>query len=145
MTLDSGPLQFFILLNRLALGYYVMNAGWEKVRREIDGGPATFLASNAFQGRSAILPDFVAVPFGYAWPWMELIFGLMLLIGLFTRAAAAVTTCLLASITIALVMTDRADFFPRHYLMVFVPLALLLFLLGPGPFSVDRLFGRRRA
>ena len=145
MTLDSGLAQFVILLNRVALGYYVMNAGWEKVRREIDGGPGTFFASNTFQGRSTILPDFVAVPFGYAWPWMELIFGLMLLIGLFTRVAAAVTTWLLASITIALVMTDRADFFPRHYLMVFVPLALLLFLLGPGPFSVDRLFGRRRA
>jgi uncharacterized membrane protein YphA (DoxX/SURF4 family) len=67
MTLDSGPRQFFILLNRRALGYYVMNAGWEKVRREIDAGPGTFFASH---------------------------------IG-------------------------------------FVPLALLLFLLGPGPFSVD--------
>jgi uncharacterized membrane protein YphA (DoxX/SURF4 family) len=145
MTLDSGPIQFLILLNRLALGYYVMNAGWEKVRREIDGGPGTFFASGTFQGRSTILPDFVAVPFGYGWPWMELIFGFMLLIGLYTRAAAAVTTWLLASITIAIVMTDRADFFPRHYLMVFVPLAMLLLLLGPGPFSIDRLFGRSRS
>jgi uncharacterized membrane protein YphA (DoxX/SURF4 family) len=85
----------------------------------------------------------LAAPFGYAWPWMELTFGLLLILGFFARTTAAVVAWLLTSISIAMVSAGD-EFLPRHYLMVFVPLALLLCVLGPGRFSVDRLFGRRR-
>jgi putative oxidoreductase len=131
-------LDSILLLNRLSLGWYVMNAGWEKVRRELAGGPGTFHGSDAFQGRSAILPEFLALPFGYSWPWLELICGLLMIIGLFGRTTAAVTAWLLLSIGIALLFAGDG-FFPRHYVMAFVPQALLLCLLGPGRYSIDRL------
>ena len=136
ITLDAGYVQGIILLTRISLGWYVMNAGWEKVQRELAGGAGTFLRSDTFQRRSDILPEFLATPFGYMWPWLELSSGFLLIIGLFARTTAAVMAWLLLSITIA-VVSSGDEFFPRHYLMVFVPLALLLCALGPGRYSVD--------
>ena len=141
----SSPLWLdaIVLLNRLSLGWYVMNAGWEKVGRELAGGPGTFHEGNSFQGRSAILPEFLAVPLGYSWPWLELFCGLLMIIGLFGRTTAAITAWLLLSIGIALLFSGD-EFLPRHYLMAFVPQALLLCFLGPGRYSVDRLIGRAK-
>jgi len=141
--LEAGYVQVIILLSRVSLGYYVMNAGWEKVQRELAGGAGTFLASDTFQRRSAILPEFLAIPFGYVWPWLELSSGFLLVVGLFARTTAAVMAWLLLSIAIALAFSGD-EFFPRHYLMVFVPLALLLCALGPGRYSVDGLRQTRR-
>lgn len=138
VNVEATHLQALLLLNRVSLGWYVMNAGWEKVQRELAGGAGTFLAGDLFQRRSSILPEFLAVPFGYAWPWLELTTGLLLIIGLFARTTAAVMAWLLLSIAIALAFSG-GEFFPRHYLMVFVPLALLLCVLGPGRYSVDGL------
>ena len=138
VNLEARYVQVIILLNRVSLGWYVMNAGSEKVQRELAGGAGSFLASDAFQRRSAILSDVLAIPFGYAWPWLELISGFLLIIGLFARTTAAVMAWLLLSIAIALTFSGD-EFLPRHYLMVFVPLASLLCVLGPGRCSVDRL------
>jgi uncharacterized membrane protein YphA (DoxX/SURF4 family) len=132
-----------ILLNRLALGWYVMNAGWDKVQAEVGDGLGAFLNGNLFQRRSTILPDMLQAPFGYAWPWLELTCGLLLIVGLFGRTTAAVTAWLLSSISITLLATD-GDYFPRHYLMVFVPVALLLYVSGPGRYSLDALVESRR-
>ena len=49
---------------------------------------------------------------------------------------------LLASIGTALLI--GGGLFPRHYLMVFVPMALLLCLIGPGRYSLDRLIDTSR-
>ncbi len=142
-ALPSGRLlDSLILLNRLSLGWYVLNAGWEKVQVEWSSGLGTFLFGGMFQGRSAFLPELLAVPLGYAWPWMETIFGSLLIIGLFSRTTAAVIAWLLASIGTATLV--GGDLFPRHYLMVFVPTALLLCLIGPGRFSLDRLIDTSR-
>ena len=143
-ALPSGRLlDSLILLSRLSLGWYVLNAGWEKVQVEWSSGLGTFLFG-MFQRRSAFLPEFLAVPLGYAWPWMETICGSLLIIGLFSRTTAAVIAWLLTSIGTAMLI--GGDIFPRHSLMVFVPTALLLCLIGPGRFSLDRLIGtwRRR-
>lgn len=119
-----------------------MNAGWEKVQGELARGAGTFLRGDSFDRRSAILPEVLAVPFGYAWPWLELACGLLLIVGLFARVTAAVAAWLLSSIAIALIFSGD-EFLPRHYLMVFVPLALLLWLVGPGRYSLDRVRRRR--
>lgn len=137
-ALPSGRLlDSLILLNRLSLGWYVLNAGWEKVQGELGSGLGTFLLGNGFQSRSAILPELLAVSLGYAWPWLETFCGSLLVIGLFSRTTAAVTAWLLMSIGTTLLFAG--ELLPRHYLMVFVPAALLLCLIGPGRYSLDRL------
>ena len=132
-----------ILLNRLAVGWYVVNAGWEKVRDEVSGGLGTFLLSNSFQNRSPWLPEFMAAPFGYSWPWLEFGFGLLLLVGLFGRISAAVTAGLLLCISISLLFVG--ELLPRHQTMVMIPISLMLVLTGPGRYSLDALIHGRKA
>jgi uncharacterized membrane protein YphA (DoxX/SURF4 family) len=127
-----------VLLNRLSLGWYVMNAGWEKVGRELAGGPGTFHESDSFQGRSAILPEFLAVRLYLA------LAGVDLRIALDHRVVrardAAVTAWLLLSIGIALFFPVTS--FSRATSWRSSRSALLLCLLGPGRHSADRLIGR---
>ena len=142
-ALPSGRLlDSLILLNRLSLGWYVLNAGWQKVQEELGSGLGTFLFGNMFQRRSAILPELLAVPLGYAWPWMETICGSLLIMGLFSRTTAAVMAWLLTSIGTTELFAG--ELLPRHFLMVFVPAALLLCLIGPGRYSLDRLIDTLR-
>ena len=49
---SSRMLHSLILLNRLALGYYVAQAGWEKAAVELSSGPGTFFAGPVFRTAS---------------------------------------------------------------------------------------------
>ena len=139
----SGPLlDLFLLLNRLTLGWYMLSAGWEKVHGELTTGFGTFLASGPFQNRGAILPPEAVAPFGYAWPWFEFLSSLFLILGLFGKWAALVTAVMLAIISFTLIFTG--ELFPRHHAIVFCTLALMLFVLGPGRYSVDELVRRKK-
>lgn len=132
-----------LFVNRIALGWYMLFAGWNKVLNEWNEGFGTFL-NGSFQNRvPGWLPDFIATPYGYALPWLELIFGALLFIGFLGRGAAIVTTLVLLSIAIALIGTG--EFFPRHHVMVFLPIALLLASTGPGNYSLDGMLKRRIA
>ena len=135
-----GP---FIFLSRLGLGWYVFHTGWAKVVGELQGGPGTFLASRVFQPRGEFLPGPLAALFGYTWPWLETLSGLLLLLGLFTRFSTLFMAALLACISVALVLTG--EYFPQHHTMVVLPLALLLWVIGPGPYSLDAIMRGRSA
>ncbi len=129
-----------IFLNRIAIGWYLLFAGWNKALAEWNEGFGTFL-NGSFQQRSPDwLPGFFATPYGYALPWLELIFGALLFIGLWGRGAAVISTLVLLSIGIALIGTG--EFFPRHHVMVFLPIALLLAFTGPGKYSLDGMLKR---
>lgn len=133
-----------LLAIRLALGWYLMLAGWEKVQEELATGFGTFQQGNSFQRRHpAWLPGAIAIGFGYVLPWAELSIGALLMAGLFHRIAALASTAIFASIGVALFSTG--ELLPRHHIMVFLPVALLLFARGPGRFSVDEIvMGRLR-
>ena len=136
------PLDLFLLLSRLTLGGYVLSAGWEKVEAELADGLGTFITIAGFENRAAILPQSLAAPFGYAWPWLEVTFGLLLMIGLFGRMTALVNATMLGMISFLLLFTG--ELFPRHHAIVFCSLALLLALLGAGRFSIDEWIRTKR-
>ncbi len=134
-------LGLFLMLSRLGLGWYMFHTGWEKVMGELQGGLGTFLASKSFQPRGDFLPGPLAALFGYTWPWLEALSGLFLVLGLFTRFSTILMAALLASISVALVFTG--EYFPRHHTMPFLPMALVLWVLGPGAYSVDSIMKGR--
>jgi uncharacterized membrane protein YphA (DoxX/SURF4 family) len=83
-------------------------------------------------------------------PFAELILGILLMVGLVTRFAAAVLALLLVSFTIAVGVPAAMGQLgeqvklPFHPNIVFLGTALALMLCGPGWISVDRFLFRPR-
>lgn len=131
-------------LTRIALGWFLLHQGWGKVVQDWTGGPGTFYRSDFFQGRNpSWLPEFIAAPYAYALPWVELFFGTLLMLGLFNRLSAGVASLIFLSI--ALAWLSAGALLPRHMLMIYLPLGLFFFFSGPGRYSLDAVRARRRA
>ena len=83
------------LLARLVLGVTLIVAGWLKVTSPV----ASARAVRAYQ----ILPYDLAGYVGYALPVVEILVGLLLVAGLFTRASAAVGGLLMLAFIIGII------------------------------------------
>lgn len=123
-----------LLLNRLALGAYFMLAGVSKVRGGLDGWMSGYKSM-----MPAWLPSWIGIPYGWFIPFGEVVFGAMLVVGLFSRTTALVITGMIGSFTLALWQAGK--FFdapgPFHPNVLFVTLGLMLAMSGAGRFSVD--------
>ncbi len=126
-----------LLANRVSLGLFFLLAGVGKLRMGVD----EFYQNFFLKLKPPWLPDLVAWPYGHALPFVESAVGILLLIGLFGRMIAALMAALLISFSIALF--GAGMFFsgsgPFHTNAVFITLAMLLVVTGPGRFSVDRI------
>lgn len=130
-----------LLLNRLSLGLYFLMAGINKIH----GGIERFYQGGFLSLRPSWLPEWFARPYGQALPFIEVLLGAALILGVFGRVAAGLTALTLASFLIALL--NAGQFIPSsggpfHANVVFFTLAVLLAVLGPGAHSVDARRGR---
>ncbi|MGH2388600.1 MAG: MauE/DoxX family redox-associated membrane protein, partial [Chloroflexota bacterium] len=89
-----GQFQYVTLVFRLLLAVVFLIAGASKVAH-----PWVFV--HTVEGYR-MLPGSLARPFGLALPWVEVLLGLYLLVGLFTRVAAAVVGAVLVMFLFAL-------------------------------------------
>ncbi len=142
-----------LLLIRLSLGAYLFFAGYNKAFKmgATLGESAKAWMANGYNPKvPAWLPGFIATPYGYAIPWLEMLCGLLLVLGMFFRSSAAATTFLLASIAVAVVADagsiSGSDRLGVHHSIVMACVAFLLIFTGPGGFSIDALLpkGRRK-
>ena len=137
-------LDLVLLLNRCSLGLYFLLAGISKIR----SGVGIFYRGSFTSLKPVWLPDWFALPYGHTLPFIELALGVALVLGVYGRAAAALTALALASFTVALY--EAGAFFPKsggpfHNNVIFVTLALLLAVIGPGSLSVDAFWRRGSA
>jgi uncharacterized membrane protein YphA (DoxX/SURF4 family) len=79
---------------RLFLAWVWFSAGWPKLM----DSAGTVRSVRAFQ----ILPEAVVPAYGYALPVVELALGVLLLLGLFTRAAAIATAAMMVMFIIGI-------------------------------------------
>ncbi len=130
-----------LLANRLSLGLFFLLAGWQKVTN----GVGAFYEKVFLPLKPAWLPDWFAVPYGHAVPFAEVGVGVLLILGLLGRWAAGIAALMLLSFTVALAVAGHffANAGPFHTNVVFITLAVLLAVLGPGDLSVDRLWRKR--
>lgn len=146
--LPTNPLlHLMLLVNRVALGLYFMFAGLGKVQGEISGGLGSFYRGKGFQGlQPDWLPRYFAQPFGYAMPWVELVLGALLVVGLLGRVSAGLIALLLLSFLIAMFLAESLFKFqsaaadlpgPFHTNLILLALALLLTVTGSGRYSLD--------
>lgn len=128
-----------LLLGRLTLGLNLLLAGWTKVT----GGFEKFVSKGFMPLRPEWLPEAIARPYGYAIPVLELVTGLLLVLGLFTRWAGGIMALMLLSIFIA-VVTDKgitggqAGAF--HYSIILASMAFIIAIVGPGRLALDPLY-----
>lgn len=140
-----------ILVTRVFVGGYFAAAGFAKAKGELSDGFGTFYRGSFSSLQPGWLPDLLAAPYGYALPWIEIVVGLALVVGLFGTVAATLTGLMILSFTVALAMkmgitaqpSDAAGPFSSNYLQIVV--CFLLACLGPGRFSVDHLLRNKRA
>jgi uncharacterized membrane protein YphA (DoxX/SURF4 family) len=137
-----------LLLARLPLGAYFFTAGFNKV---FDIGPRVFADKNL-----GLWPTFLPSELGRyyltALPFVEVLAGLMLILGFLGRLAGGLAFLMLLSITIAVGVSARPEpnafvaFFkdaavpgrPFHANFIFLGVAFVVMVMGSGGFSVDR-------
>lgn len=133
--------------SRVGLGAYFALAGFGKVRGELTNGVGAFRNSESFLAlQPGWLPDLLATPYGIVLPWVEVVVGVTLAIGLFTRISAALTLGMLASFTVALMAAAGLSGgapgpFHPNVLMIFIAVALI----GSGghAFALDQVLRDR--
>ncbi len=138
---NSQP-SLMILLNRVCLGLYFVLAGVTTIR---DGVGYFYL--NAFLPlKPEWLPQWFAQSYGYALPYAEIVVGALLAVGLRSRLSAALTVLILLSSTVAIYATGNFHGLvgPFHTNIILASIAAMLFVTGPGAFSVDTLIVRHR-
>lgn len=127
------------LLARVLLGGYMAVAGYAKV---FNTGVGAFVRGSYAERMPAWLPGFVATPYGYALPFLELATGVLLVVGLFTRITSLVMAALLLSIVVA-VGPGFLKGPPMHHAVVMTGMALLIAAVVGGSFSADALLKRK--
>jgi putative oxidoreductase len=132
-----------LLLTRVPLGAYVAVAGYAKI---FDVGVRKF-ADKSMGMWPTWLPEELGRYYLTALPFVELIAGVMLVIGLLGRVAAGLIFLMLVSIIIAVAefKDSAATSRPFHTNYILVGAALLLTCIGSGGFSVDRFLFRGKA
>jgi thiosulfate dehydrogenase (quinone) large subunit len=135
---DRDKTTAYVLL-RITLG---TNIAMHGVSRVI-AGPAAFSSKLTTQFAASPLPQPIVHAFGQGLPWIEGLFGLLLLIGLRTRAALIGGALLMLVLTFgsSLVQDWQAASTQLLYSAVY---AALLFLLRFNRWSVDALLEHKK-
>lgn len=101
------------------------------------GGIGNF-AGGMNQRFSGKLPSALVLPFAYALPFMEVLFGALILLGLFTSFALVLSGLLLLALTFGTVMLGDAPTIAHNLQYALVNFVLLWFADHNG-YSIDRL------
>jgi len=144
-SLSQPSVSFAVFLCRLSIGVYFLIAGVNKVRPTSTSNVIARLSDFAdfVAGSAPWLPTTLARGYGYALPFVEIIVGLLTIVGLASRWAGAILVLLLLSFIIGSTgLTDPPK--PFHANLIFLTLAILLWTIGPGRMSMDAVLGRRR-
>jgi putative oxidoreductase len=128
---------FAPLILRVMAGIIMTVHGWQRLQ----GGPANF-GSQALANLGVPLPVFM----GYVVTFVELIGGILLIIGLLSRFAALILaiemvfTTLLVKINVGFIGSQGSGA-GAEFDLILLAAFLTILLVGPGRLSVDELVG----
>src|SRR5437016_4094673 len=126
-------------LMRVAYGVIFLFYGIGKFR----GGLGNFVGgmNQQFSGK---LPAVMVMPFAYFIPFAETISGILILLGLFTRAGLTLSGLLLIGLTFGVVILGQAPIVAHNLQYVLINF-VLLWLVDLNRWSIDGLIGRQPA
>ncbi len=130
---SPGSTSLGLFLARVPLGAYFVLAGFAKFTAP--GGVTGFVSQYA-----KTVPAWAQAAGRYylqAIPYAEILVGASLVLGVAGRVGAFAAALMLASFMIAVTGVRSANL-PFHPNVIFMGLALLIFLAGPGSISMDK-------
>ncbi len=121
------------LLLRVALGLVFLMHGYDKVFVKGIAGITGFLSSLGFP---------MATLFAYILSYGELVFGILLIVGLFTHWAAkfAIVVGLVAWVTVHLSNGFWVSDGGYEFIMLITAAAISVMISGPGRYSLDEMW-----
>lgn len=158
---ESKLIDVALLLNRISLGMLFVFAGLRKIFpfEKVEHWDLFFTWSGfvevlrtlfsfetigdklvgfaEFSAKNAPLPEFLGQTYGFALPWVEIISGLLLLIGLYTRIAAVLIGLLLLSFLIAMGIDWWPTSGPAYTKnIILLTLSILIVAVGSGKYAM---------
>ncbi len=130
---SDSPLwpQAGLAIVRIICGLLMTYHGWEIFDEKLMKG---YLEWAQFKGAAG---EFLV----YAGKAAELVSGILLVFGLFTRIAALM---MIATMTyIAFIVSNGRVWYEDQHPFLFVLLGMVFFFLGPGKWSIDRMISNR--
>tara|TARA_B110000438_G_scaffold32244_1_gene31772 strand:+ start:2175 stop:2615 length:441 start_codon:yes stop_codon:yes gene_type:complete len=122
-----------LLSLRLLPGYYfIVNHGWSKITN-----PAKWeKLGSAFTKYFGDLLDFASPLFGFLAAFSESVCAILIVVGLFTRSSSLLALATMFVAALNHITTTGSPEKAWLYFSIF----LALFLLGPGKYSIDKIF-----
>jgi len=124
--------QWSFLLARLAVGMSMFGHGLVRIPKL--NGFSTWMTA---QFQKSMLPEMVVKPFSYALPIAELIVGILLLLGLFTRQALIAGSLVMISLIFGSSMIEEWGSIPSQLIHAAFFSVLLAFANSHNTFAVD--------
>ncbi|WP_266365846.1 DoxX family membrane protein [Tellurirhabdus rosea] len=90
----------------------------------------------------SMLPEVLVTPFSYALPFAELLCGVLLLLGLFTRLGLYLGGAIMLTLVLGSCLIEQWDALPSQMIHVAF-FAVLLHFLPSNSFALDNARGRR--
>ena len=142
VTRPSVAASIGLLLLRVPLGVFFILAGILKLTAP--GGRAAFADAHISQ-----VPGYVSEHLGRMFltnlPFIEIVVGSLLVLGLLTRVVGLVAALLITSFTIYVTKVAGGQTGgPFHPNLIYIGIGLAVMLCGPGIFSVDGMLFRPR-
>jgi putative oxidoreductase len=148
--------QWLLLAARVYLGLVFVFASWHKIM-----APGTFALDVATY---QFLPLWATNGFALVLPWVELLAGVMLILGLRARAAALLALCMMVSFIVALIWAlylgldmacgcfasqaattdDPISWYTMVRDLIWFLMALYVVTLDRAPLGLDRIFLNRK-
>lgn len=126
------------LLIRLDLGLVMFFFGLNKFLAE--GGVLTTIERLAGQFKDTPIPGFLVLPFAAAIPFAEVVVGVLLVLGLMTRAVYLATGLLLVGLTAGMAVLQKPDVVANNLIYMVLVVAGLWCAAKDNRYSLDRVF-----
>jgi thiosulfate dehydrogenase [quinone] large subunit len=136
----TSPQQLSFLLARLAVGMSMFGHGLVRLPK-LHG----FSSWMVGQFEKSMLPEIIVTPFSYILPIAELLVGISLLIGLFTRPALVAGSLVMTALIFGSSMIEEWGSIPSQLIHAAFFSILLIFEKSYNVFAVDLILEKNRS
>jgi thiosulfate dehydrogenase [quinone] large subunit len=135
-SLNPQPIAYALLRIALGLNIFIHGAG------RLGASYQKFVEATIALFKDSPLPDFAVQSFAHCIPPLELVFGILILLGIFTLPALIGGTLFMIGLMAGMCVLQKWEIVGIQMIYIFL-FAVLVFTIHYNSFSVDRLFSKK--